>query len=248
MDMTAEAMQKVLDISRPEIHTLADVHGVETIFSTEALHQVQAAAFAIPGTVKVSTLLGFADLINADLEGRTFPPEFVIHVENEGLVSLKGKKSDEYGRRLVLIEAKPVSFRQFTFGQWMNQEEFAIAVASLFAETPDKEYVLKMASTLTKDAAVTSEDDGFSQRVTAKAGLRMKEQITLKPRVDLAPYRTFPELDQPVSPFVLRAKCDGESNPMLMLVEADGGRWKIDAIAKLRKAMEAFGLNIPIVA
>lgn len=33
-----------------------------------------------------------------------------------------------------------------------------------------------------------------------------------------------------------------------MLVEADGGRWKIDAIAKLREAMEAFGLSIPIVA
>lgn len=248
MDITAETIQKVLDISRPELHKVGDVHGVEAIFSTKDLYQVEAAAFAIPGTVKVSTLLGFADLINASLECKSFANEFVIHVENEGLVSLKGKKSDEYGRRLVLIEAKPVSFRQFAFGQWMGQEEFAIAVASLFAETPDKDYVMKMASTLTKDAVMTSEDDGFSQRVTAKAGLRMKESTTLKPRVDLAPYRTFPELDQPVSPFVLRAKCDGESNPMLMLVEADGGRWKIDAIAKLRKAMEAFGLNIPIVA
>jgi len=33
-----------------------------------------------------------------------------------------------------------------------------------------------------------------------------------------------------------------------MLVEADGGRWKIDAIATIRNAMAAFGQEIPIIA
>ena len=43
-------------------------------------------------------------------------------------------------------------------------------------------------------------------------------------------------------------KPDGSGSPYLMLVEADGGRWKIDAIATIKAAVEAFGLTIPIIA
>jgi hypothetical protein len=142
-----------------------------------------------------------------------------------------------------------VSFQKFKFGQWMGHEEFTIAVASLFAETPDKAYVLTLASTLTDEAVKTSEDDGFRQKVTVKAGMRHAEGITLKPRVSLAPFRTFPELDQPVSDFVLRAKGEGDGGkPLLMLVEADGGRWKIEAIETIARKLQSYSLGIPIIA
>ena len=247
--MIAEAIAKLLDISKPETHEIQDVHGINTTYSTKALHQIRAAPPESPVDVDVVTLAGFADLIQAKLEGMDFPNDWMIHIQDEKTVTLKAKTSDEFGRRLVLIQAQPVPFNKFRFGDWMNQEEFTIAVDSLFSdESPDKQYVLQMSSTLTNDETMTSEDDGFSQKVKAKAGLRLKEATTLKPRVSLAPYRTFPEINQPVSQFVFRAKCDGESKPMLMLVEADGGRWKIDAIAEISKAMEAFELNIPIIA
>ena len=247
--MIAEAIEKILGISKPETFEIQDVHGIKTSYSTKPLTQIKAAPPENPADVDVVTLAGFADLIQAKLEGMDFPNDWMIHIQDEKTVTLKAKTSDEFGRRLVLIQAQPVSFRQFQFGQWLNQEEFAIAVASLFSdESPDKQYVLQMSSTLTNDETMTSEDDGFSQKVKAKAGLRLKEATTLKPRVSLAPYRTFPEINQPVSQFVFRAKCDGESKPMLMLVEADGGRWKIDAIAEICKTMEAFELNIPIIA
>lgn len=248
MDMTSEAMQKTLDIARPELHEVEDVHGIKTNFSTKPLHQVVANAPALPHQVDVNTLAGFADLVRAKLEEKDFPADFLIHIEDETTVTLKARQSDEYGRRLVLIQAQPVKFDLFRFGQWHDQEAFAIEIASKFADTPDKDYVLKMASILTNDASQTSEDDGFTQRVNVKAGLRMKESTTLKPRVDLAPYRTFPEIDQPISQFVLRARCAEGATPALMLVEADGGRWKVDAISKIRVAMAEFDLNIPIVA
>lgn len=247
MDFTSEAMQKTLDIAKPEIHKVEDVHGITAQFSTKPLHQVEAAAPKEPAPVSVATLAGIRDLILAKLEGFDYPAKFIIHVENEQTVALKAQSTDGYGRRLTLIKAQPVPFDRFKFGQWHDQESFAIALASLFADTPDKAYVLSMASSLTNDATSNSEDDGFTQRATVKAGLRMKEQITLKPRVDLAPFRTFPELDQPISQFVLRARTMGET-PALMLVEADGGRWKVDAIAKIAEALKAFNLNIPIIA
>lgn len=247
MDITAETIQKVLDIARPETREVKDVHGVSTIFSTKPLHQVDAAAPKLPQLVEVSTLAGFADLVLARLEEKAFSADFVIHVEDERTVTLKARESDQYGRRLVLIKAQPVEFNQFRFGQWHDQEAFAIALMSLFSDSPDRDYVLKMASTLTNESTSISEDDGVSQKATVKAGLRTKENVTLKPRVDLAPYRTFPEVDQPISQFIFRARMTGDT-PALMLVEADGGRWKIDAIATLRAAMDAFGLEIPIIA
>lgn len=248
MDMTAEAIGKVLDISQPELHEVEDVNGVRTTFSTKPLLQVKADASPMIPAISVVTLSGFADLVLAKLENAEYPGNFLIHVQDEGTVTLKVKLSDEYGRRLTLVKAQPVPFDRFKFGQWLSQEEFAIAIASLFADSPDKLYVLNMASILTNDASTTGEDDGFTQRVNVRAGLRMKESTTLKPRVDLAPFRTFPEIQQPISQFVLRAKCDGTGSPYLMLVEADGGRWKIDAIAEIKKAMEAFELGIPIIA
>ena len=247
MDYTAEAMQKTLDIAHPELHEVEDVHGVKTIFSTKPLHQVEAKAPAQASCVKVHTLAGFADLVRAKLEDENFPENFLIHIEDETTVSLIGRHSDEYGRRLALIEAEPVDFEQFRFGQWHDQESFSIALASLFAESPDKAYVLSMASSLTNDATTNSEDDGFTQRATVKQGLRMKEQVLIKPKVELAPFRTFPEVPQPVSQFVLRARTLGDT-PALMLVEADGGRWKLDAIAEIRKALESFQLGIPVIA
>lgn len=246
--MLAEFLTKLLDIAKPETHDIEDVHGVKTTFSTKPLHQIQAEAPKQAPFVPVSTLNGFAHLVNAKLEDGSFQDDFLIHVQDEATITLKSRKSDDYGRRLTLIQARPVPFDQFKFGQWMDQETFAIALASLFADTEDKAYVLKLASTLTNEATSNTEDDGFTQRATIKAGLLQKATVTIKPRVALAPYRTFPEVLQPVSEFVFRARSGGDGQTSLMLVEADGGRWKIDAIETLRKAMESYNLNIPIVA
>lgn len=248
MDITAETIQKILNISAATLHAAKDAHGVATVYSDKPLHQVKADPYPVPKWVDVTTIAGLVDLINANLEWKNYSEEYLLHIEDETSITLKAKKSDEYGRRQILVKATPVPFQKFRFGQWLNQDEFIIGVASLFADSPDKDYVLKMASTLTNEAIMTSEDDGFSQRATAKAGMRLKESVNIKPRVDLAPYRTFPEVAQPVSSFVLRAKCEGEGKPQLMLVEADGGRWKIDAINTVREKLDGYDLNIPVVA
>ncbi|WP_306600722.1 hypothetical protein [Geothrix sp. 21YS21S-2] len=246
-DVTSETIQKILDISTPKTYDLTDVHGTQAVFSFEPLHQVLAAPPPEPKLVSVNTLAGFADLIRANLENEDFPFEYLIHVESETTVALKAKETDEYGRRLVLIRAQPVTFDKFKFGQWLDQETFAIAVASLFAETPDKDYVINLASSLTNEATSTSDDNGFTQKATVKAGLSHKAQVTIKPRVALAPFRTFPEVAQPVSEFVFRARIT-DSGPALMLIEADGGRWKVDAMKTIREAMEGFALEIPVIA
>jgi hypothetical protein len=52
--------------------------------------------------------------------------------------------------------------------------------------------------------------------------------------VKLAPYRTFREIAQPASLFVLRLQTSRHGDkPECALFEADGGQWKLEAIQAL---------------
>lgn len=247
-DITSETISKILEISRPDVIEVKDTKGIFARYSTKQLFQVEAAKPALPADIDVVSLLGFADLVRAKIENAEFATDYLIHVENESTVSLKSRVSDDYGRRTVLALAKPVKFEQFQFGRFLPQEEFVIGVAALFADTTeDKNYVLQLASTLTNDATSISEDDGFSQKVQVKQGLRTKDIVVAKPRVTLAPYRTFPDAEQPASEFVFRARTE-DGVPKLALIEADGGRWKIAAIAEIKRVLEGFDLGVSIVA
>ena len=59
------------------------------------------------------------------------------------------------------------------------------------------------------------------QEVEARQGISLKALVQIKPRVALRPYRTFLEVEQPESEFLLRV--DAEEG--VGLFEADGGMW-----------------------
>jgi hypothetical protein len=216
-------------------------------FTSKPVHEVKPEPPKLAAKVQVFTLQGFADLLREKIEDLD-PTGFLIHITKYNEVVLISKETDEHGRRLELLKAQPVEFEQFKFGQFIGQEEFVIAVASRFVSTPDKDYVLQVASSLTNEAISISEDDGFKQKATIKQGLKVADTVQLKPTVSLAPYRTFPEVGQPISQFVFRARCGGGEPPKLMLIEADGGKWKLDAINEVRRFLSTLAVEIPIIA
>lgn len=246
--MIREAIDKILGLAAPTYHKVIDALGREATYSSTPVHEVKASAPAVSANVQVFTLAALADLVRAGLEGGDFPKNAFFHIADERTVELVARETDPYGRRICFIKAAPVPFEVFRFGQWMPQEEFVIAFSSRFEDGADKDKVLAIASSLTNEATSLSEDNGFAQKVTVKAGLRQKESLTIEPKVKLAPFRTFPEIPQPESEFVFRAKANGEGVPHLMLVEADGGAWKVDAIQTIQRRIETFNLNIPIIA
>ena len=235
--MLAEFVQKILDQAPP---TKFDIDG--KTFSSKNLFEIQAAADPLIPKVEVRTLTGLVDLITNGLDGFD-KHKYAIHVESFQKVSLVSLHADDRGRRQLLVEATPVKFETFAFGQWHSQEDFAIALQARFCDTPDREYVLETASSLTDEVVSISEDNGFSQKATAKAGLKQKESITLKPSVQLAPFRTFPEVPQPISTFVFRAR----TGPMLALFEGDGGKWKYDAMQAVATYLKGALSDLPII-
>ncbi|OSB00487.1 hypothetical protein B2H85_13365, partial [Clostridium botulinum] len=52
--------------------------------------------------------------------------------------------------------------------------------------------------------------------------------------VTLAPYRTFPEIEQPLSRFIFRM----QQGPSAAIYEADGGAWRNQAMQRIKAYLE----------
>ena len=243
-------IQKVVDLAPPTTIVVEDADGVKRTYSDKELFEVKPSPLGPrlpePAKVSVSTLEGFISLIiEVGIEDiKESKDDYYIHVIDHENVGFFCKEADEHGRRLELIHATPVKFDKYPFAKWLDQEQFIVSVSAMFAQTDDKDYVLRIASCLTQEAGSVSEDDGFSQRVTIKQGMKQLEQAILRPQVQLAPFRTFPDVGQPVSPFVFRAN----DNKELALFEADGGKWKIDAIGIISRYLKQSAVGVDIVA
>ena len=72
-----------------------------------------------------------------------------------------------------------------------------IQLRSLFLQTQDVAYLLDLLSKMSDEEKVTSQDNGVTQVVEARKGVALKEQVEVRPRVKLTPFRTFLEVDQP---------------------------------------------------
>lgn len=111
---------------------------------------------------------------------------------------------------------------------WMDHDEAIIKLRSIFVQdgdTSDLEYVMDLLSRVSKESSVTSSDNGIIQTVEARQGVALSQRVKVRPIVRLTPYRTFLEVEQPTSEFLLRLDEEGRVG----LLEADGGRWKMDA-------------------
>jgi hypothetical protein len=105
--------------------------------------------------------------------------------------------------------------------------------------------LLKVVGNIQDGMAKTITDDGVSQTVNAKVGVQLATVALPSPSL-LAPYRTFREVAQPASLFILRARAGSdEQPPKLALFIADGNRWRLDAIKNVAYWLSA---NVPGVA
>lgn len=110
-------------------------------------------------------------------------------------------------------------------------EEAQIALRTRFQETPDTLYAMKLLSDICCGAKVVYNDNGIATTVTTQKGVALQTNDQIKPLVKLKPYRTFQEVEQPESIFLIRLNERGIS-----FTEADGGMWKL----KARETVKAF--------
>ncbi len=249
--MLKEAIDRVLALAVPNQVTHGDLTYID-----KGLHLITPPQVA---ALECSTLQGLADLVESGLDGaKPTDTDLLVHIVSPTEVHLTSRMADEYGRRRVWVEANyPKGCNVFPFNAFLDTEKFIIQAQTGFqrvkietddgAMALDLDYVLRIASAISAEAIKTSEDDGISQRVTARAGVVLKDQEILKPRVNLAPYRTFAEIDQVLSGFVFRAQ-QGGGGVQLALFENDGGRWRLSAVAAIKAWLAVKLPHLPIIS
>ena len=115
----------------------------------------------------------------------------------------------------------------------MPFEEALIALRTRFQPTADTEYALKLLSDITTGSKVTYNDNGIATSVVTKKGIDLQSNASIRPIIKLRPYRTFQEVEQPESQFLIRIN---ERN--ISFIEADGGMWKLSARNTVKKYLE----------
>ncbi|MBC6721312.1 hypothetical protein [Treponema sp. Marseille-Q4130] len=215
-------------------------------------HKLQPVYFTpCADRLTVHSLLGFCTYINNGFDGITKDDGMVI-VSDINRTKLVSKLFGKDKSRETFIAAELCEVEEFPFGQFMTQEEFAIKFRSLFvpSEKNDTNYVLSFVSKLHGGTAIATEDDGITQQVGVSRGVsgKMTGKATLKPIVKLAPYRTFREIEQPESEFLLRMRLNSDNIPLVALFEADGGAWRITAMNRIAEYIAKACPDVKIIA
>lgn len=238
--MLKEFVDRILDLAKTDIMTFEGLR-----YSPRPLSLIQLPLqFSM---IELHTLSGLVDAIRHKLDALK-PEEWMLIVRAYDDVILARSGTDSSGRRETLINVALKDGDCFPFNKFLPREEFVIGMQSRFAPDGATAELLRLTSSLEASTVALAEDDGISQRTTVKQGIALKEQVTVKGRRTLRPYRTFREVEQPASEFVFRLRSLNGEVPWCALFEADGGKWKLDAVLKIKAWLEAEELKIPIIA
>jgi hypothetical protein len=219
--MLKQALEYIVGLGEAKKHEIG-----EFTYSDKPLHLVTEPTAE---TIVVHSLDGIIEFI---MNGHGFQFPVIVHVQSPTKVRVIGEPTsnrewNEYIRAEALLPTIP-------FGRFLDIEEFNILLQSCFVPNDDRAAVLKVVGNIKEEDVRTTGDNGVSQVVTAKTGVATVEDVLVPNPVMLKPYRSFVEIEQPESGFVLRLK----NGPAAALFEADGGEWKLTAMARIKEYLQ----------
>lgn len=205
-----------------------------TVFTDKPLHLPEMPAIETLLTDNLSSIVNFIkNAGDADLNYLDDTVQKIIHVEDAGKVNLYSSVCNEYMDRQKFMTAEWAG-NKFPFGQFMDAEKFNILLQTCFMETDDLKVIQQVVGNLRDEAVQNYGDDGVSQSVTIRTGIATVGQVRVPSPAKLRPYRTFLEVEQPASLFILRMREGGQC----ALFEADGGLWRKTARKNIRNYFE----------
>jgi hypothetical protein len=198
-------------------------------------------------TTYIHSLTGLTDFIQKSIDSATRKGVFV-HVISPIEVAFKHVLDDREDRRYTSVIAK-ADVPKFSFDQYIGKEDAIIALQARFVDEPSRQALLEKLGNIVADEELRQEDDGVSQIVTTQQGIRRSESAIQNP-VLLQPFRTFTEVEQPISPFIVRLKREREQI-YVGIFEADGGAWRNAARLSIKEFIETeigTDLLVPVIA
>lgn len=192
--------------------------------STRGLHTLPLDE---PAPLALHSLQGLVDYVDANRD-QLAADRCVVHVCDPINVYVRSELKPRQNRH-TYVAAVAIDAVAGRLGGFQDMERTIIMLQSLFEDVGDRSRVLEVLGNVTANAELQTQDDGVSQKVTTRLGL--KDYSPVPNPVMLAPFRTFREVEQPTSPFILRMKQGQPGEPAVVaLFEADGGAWRLDAV------------------
>lgn len=228
MEGLKEALEHVEELARENEKTeVIEICG--HTYANKSLRRYDTMKKAEP--VTAATLSSLADYIGSCYSEFPERTDMIIHIVSPTSVRLMSALDAERSRE-ILFEVKAET-AEFRFNQWYDQESFMISLQANFQPSLDLEAVMKLAGNIERKNEQSFSDDGRTQVATMTVGVAAKADVLVPNPVELIPYRTFQEVEQPVSQFVFRVG-DKEA-PAFKLIEAEGGIWKTEAVQNIKE-------------
>lgn len=229
--MIKKALEYIVGLSCP---TIQEING-ET-YSDKPLNRISYIPRA--SSIEMNTLSSLIDYIKSGVD--SFGEQMIIHVQSPTRVCMYSAL--DCGREREYVVEVNAQLPRFAFDQFQDHEAFCIGVQSKCIDDPktDKALLLRFAGTVEAGSVAEYGDDGVSQKATVKTGIASKGEALVPSPAKLKPFRTFVEVEQPVSSFIFRMKEDKYSKAIqCALFEADGGAWKLEAMQAIKAYLDS---------
>ena len=224
-----DAMQKIEELVKASSE-IKEIDGHTYLINDGTCREIHPDFSPLPKTYEFLSLDGLVKIIRKEHANITMacetPDVLYINVTSPTSVSVS-TCVDRYNRRAYLYHSSYEFPRKWIGTNWFEHEEAMIILRSQFIQNEGTEYLLDFLSRVSDENSVQSDDNGMTQTVQVKKGIALAAREPVKPIVNLRPYRTFLEVDQPESAFLIRVR--SRETLEVGIIEADGGMWKIEA-------------------
>lgn len=223
MDLTRDFIEKIEEMTAPTIEEI-DGH----YYTNKNLHHITQPK-AAPLYIKTLT-----SLIAYLQDNRDILPlnELIINVVDDRHIVVYSSLDSDMKRDIFLqVDADTP---ELYLNDFMDREEFNIMLQANFVDAHDRANVLSVIGSMKMDNSVQVDDDGVTQTVSSSSGVVLVKEEKIPNPVTLAPFRTFSEIEQPKSSFVLRVNDRGRVG----LFEADGGAWRNTAMLRIKEYLD----------
>lgn len=185
----------------------------------------------------LTTLRGLVAYVKSNNDGLNLADHCLLVDDHATVLLLRKLGPAPFHRREVVAKATLLETSAFRFGAYMDPETFIVGLLTVFADAGDRASIMKLVGNIRDQNVREFSDDGYSQAVVVSKGVSGAVVGTerVPNPVTLAPYRTFREVTQPPSPFLLRMRSgkEGDGQPGVALFEADGGAWRLEAVDRI---------------
>lgn len=225
-------VKEIAALVHPE-STVHDIYRKQVLVVGKDICEYDDPSLPAPTPLKISTLSGVVDYVLAGI-AKDHPP--LVQVVSPDDVRVVAPLVPPMNQQFVYLIAKPM-LPSVTFDRHLDMESFHIQLLSCFVPSEEREALQKFASQCRAGLGAEIKDDGVSQTVTVQSGVTRLADIEVKNPWCLAPFRSFPEIEQPTTAYLLRMKSTktegGGISASAMLKEADGGAWQACAIERI---------------